>query len=590
MQKNSITNKITPCCGLPFSVIYWWVSNLTLNSESDRQFIISKISQNGIISIDGWKVLINSGTLEADSSLTKSEFLAWFDCGKQPKCEQLKILIESFQVGNWQYYSENLEAINEEINKVILRKNDNIGSVANNTIQRVDRFTGEIVLYKKSDVFDANDVDNVLIQIFDLEIYERVFDKVNVKWFGAKGDADVNDVGTNDTNAIKQAIESLTKFITKQKDAKKLNISNNVIYFPLGKFLISETIILEDGLSVIGEGLKNSIIHCINPIKAISNVKGFDVNGNIISSKNNIISEISLNQGGIHLVQSWYSTIKNVYIENLFGVENTGLYVEIPVCLKVDNLLIRGSSGDGVVYRDFAGSGPSTTTFFTNIWIQHCNRGLVIDGNNGGSHEIAATNFINTIIEYNVIGLHIRGKVNMCNFSTIHFEQNGTSADISDNGVVSFSNVWDDTTNGIYLRPSSNSENAVVKFDNVLSPIQIIEGYDGDIYLSGKYVLNGFPQSCRLIFDNVQAVHSNSLTLKPKVGQTAFLTNIGNPVWWDGGTWRNANGFNVFTPKKGTSAERPSSTDDLFRYFNTTTNKWNTFFNGNWYDESGIVV
>ena len=101
MQKNSITNKITPCCGLPFSVVYWWVSNLTLNSESDRQFILSKISQNGTISIDGWKVLVNSGTLEADASLTKAEFLAWFDCKKQPKCEQLKLIIEGYKLGVW---------------------------------------------------------------------------------------------------------------------------------------------------------------------------------------------------------------------------------------------------------------------------------------------------------------------------------------------------------------------------------------------------------------------------------------------------------------------------------------------------------
>ena len=101
MQKNSITNKITPCCNLPFSVIYWWVSNLTLNSEADRQFIISKISQGGIISIDAWKVLVNSGILEADASLTKAEFLAWFDCGKQPKCEQLKLIIEGYKMGAW---------------------------------------------------------------------------------------------------------------------------------------------------------------------------------------------------------------------------------------------------------------------------------------------------------------------------------------------------------------------------------------------------------------------------------------------------------------------------------------------------------
>lgn len=101
MQKNSITNKITPCCGLPFSVIYWWVSNLTLNSESDRQYLLTQISQSGVLSIDGWKVLINSGTLEADASLTKADFLAWFDCGKQPNCEQLKLIIEGYKLGVW---------------------------------------------------------------------------------------------------------------------------------------------------------------------------------------------------------------------------------------------------------------------------------------------------------------------------------------------------------------------------------------------------------------------------------------------------------------------------------------------------------
>lgn len=126
MKKNSITNKITPCCGLPFSVIYWWVSNLTLNSESDRKFILSKISQNGIISIDGWKVLVNSGTLEADASLTKADFLAWFNCGNQPTCEQLKLIIEGFKIGNWTPETElppNVALIDKIVNGKNLKGN-----------------------------------------------------------------------------------------------------------------------------------------------------------------------------------------------------------------------------------------------------------------------------------------------------------------------------------------------------------------------------------------------------------------------------------------------------------------------------------
>ena len=117
MQKNIITNKITPCCSLPFSVVYWWVSNLTLNSEADRTFILSKISQNGSISIDAWKVLINSGTLEADASLTKAEFLKLFDCGRQPTCEQLKLIIEGLKIGNYSEpeFPENIALIDKVI-------------------------------------------------------------------------------------------------------------------------------------------------------------------------------------------------------------------------------------------------------------------------------------------------------------------------------------------------------------------------------------------------------------------------------------------------------------------------------------------
>ena len=150
MKKNIITNKITPCCGLPFSVIYWWVSNLTLNSEADREFIISKISQGGIISVDAWKILINSGTLEADASLTKAEFLAWFDCGRQPSCEQLRLIIEGYEIGNWSAYLESIEEINDAIedlkNEFSLKYfND---QKANGVSLVVSDYTKEILTYK----------------------------------------------------------------------------------------------------------------------------------------------------------------------------------------------------------------------------------------------------------------------------------------------------------------------------------------------------------------------------------------------------------------------------------------------------------
>lgn len=119
MKKNVITNKITPCCSLPFPTFYFWIKSLTLNSEANRELILSKLSQNGILSIDAWKVLINSGRLEGDSPLTKAQFLSWFDCGNQPTCEQLKVLIESYQLGYW-------VDLNDEITQIIIMNDDSL--------------------------------------------------------------------------------------------------------------------------------------------------------------------------------------------------------------------------------------------------------------------------------------------------------------------------------------------------------------------------------------------------------------------------------------------------------------------------------
>ena len=204
MQKNIITNKITPCCGLPFSVIYWWVSNLTLNSESDRQFILSKISQNGTISIDGWKVLVNSGTLEADASLTKAEFLAWFDCGKQPTCEQLKLIIEGFKISNWSAFYDSVDALNlafEELeNKLKLKYNNVSEAEAVDVIQRIDQFTGENVNYRETT--DINEVDGVVyVQKSNKKYKLKNIGVFNLGLFGAKQDG-VSD----DTEAINRAM------------------------------------------------------------------------------------------------------------------------------------------------------------------------------------------------------------------------------------------------------------------------------------------------------------------------------------------------------------------------------------------------
>ena len=119
MKKNSITSKISPCCSLPFSVMYWFVKNITLNTEADRDFLISKIAQNGNLTKEAWLVLINSGTLEEDSAMTKAQFSEVLKCKGKPDCYELKLIIEGFKVGNWTPETElppNLATVDEIVN------------------------------------------------------------------------------------------------------------------------------------------------------------------------------------------------------------------------------------------------------------------------------------------------------------------------------------------------------------------------------------------------------------------------------------------------------------------------------------------
>lgn len=207
MQKNSITSKITPCCSLPFSVMYWFIQNLTLNAQSDREFIMSKLNQNGTISKEGWIVLINSATLETDSAMTKVQFLEMINCKGQPNCNELKLLIEGLKIGNWDDFKNSIEELNEawlELeNKLKLKYNNDSETEAVDIIQRVDKFTGEDVNYREvTNWYDGSLMDDTKTDVAiylkrGSKYYKRQFDgRLNARWFGLKGD------GSNETNTF----------------------------------------------------------------------------------------------------------------------------------------------------------------------------------------------------------------------------------------------------------------------------------------------------------------------------------------------------------------------------------------------------
>lgn len=170
MQKNSITNKITPCCGLPFSVMYWFIQNITLSSETDRSFIFSKLRTDGSLPVNAWTVLINSGTLEADAGLNKQQFLEIFNCRKKPTCAELKLIIEGYKVGNWNPNNELPENISQLIEEQV---SSQIGSLTGASKTYHEEVFGDKVLH----VFDGwKKNDGTLIDYQNSEIGKYISD------------------------------------------------------------------------------------------------------------------------------------------------------------------------------------------------------------------------------------------------------------------------------------------------------------------------------------------------------------------------------------------------------------------------------
>ena len=286
MKKNNITNKITPCCGLPFSVIYWWVSNLTLNSEADRSFVLSKIGQSGTIAIDGWKVLINSGTLEADASLTKAEFLAWFDCGKQPKCEQLKIIIESYKLG-YILPTENPDNI-ATIDGIFagIEKNGNtfskeqIISLLNNSLS--ENYLNDKNLFENPSFNDGFNLWNKN-------------DSFNVTPSSSMINIDTS-VGTNPEPAIYQVFPNLEKgnysliFRIKNNNANDENLSVGVVGLATKEFVLKQS--SEFQTFMIDFEVDSNMTNAV-PLMVFNPLKNYDLDYYyFIDKKNNILEDI----------------------------------------------------------------------------------------------------------------------------------------------------------------------------------------------------------------------------------------------------------------------------------------------------------
>ena len=104
MEKSAILEKLTPCCNLPFSVMYWLVESTMLKNNNDtvlRNYLLNAIQQNGDMTLNGWKVYFENAVLEVGSSLSYEMLESFADGLKKPNCDELKMFINNVDIGNY---------------------------------------------------------------------------------------------------------------------------------------------------------------------------------------------------------------------------------------------------------------------------------------------------------------------------------------------------------------------------------------------------------------------------------------------------------------------------------------------------------
>lgn len=465
-----------------------------------------------------------------------------------------------------------------------MKYNDPTETTAVDILKRVDINTGENVNYRETTTWhdgsamDDSKADGVVFIKKGIKYYKRdsVFN-LNVLHFGAKGDTNSNDVGTDDTDALQNAIDASHNLYNFAVMSGGNRIGSTTVYLPPGRYKISSPLILKEGVVIKGESISSVNIHCESSQIAITNVAGYESNGEIISSKNNGIENLTISQGGVQLIQPWNTTVKNVFVQNLFGQYNVGLEIQIPVNVYFENFRVFGSDGTGIIYKDYSGSGPSTTCYFKRVYASHCNIGFEIDGNTGGSfsgHAIYSSSFEDIVSEYNNVGIILKNNIKYCRFANLHLEQNVTSMEIHGAVIASISDVFDDTESGIKFF-SENSENANITISNVHSKLQIMEGWSGTLNLYGHYRLPGFPSSAKIYRPNILTMTSSSVINQHDPGSMIYFTDMSHPVWFDGGSWRSSDGFNGRFKRRGQTSERPAANtvDTGFSFYDINIKK-----------------
>ena len=364
---------------------------------------------------------------------------------------------------------------------------------AQRILEKKDRFTSEAAVYEETKTFadgtsmSGDKVDGVMYITENGTFYRRkVNGEVNVKWFGAKGDGDRNDLGTDDTSSIQKALTVLEKAFPVYDLTGQNLLGGFTLHFPAGKYLVNKTFVLPSNCTVSGESYNTTVLHAIKPKFIFTNIGGFYANGiDMIMNSGITIKDLTLKQGGISFQQAVSSRIENVRIMNLFGSgTDTGIAIKLSVDLRIKNVKVFRSTGYGILYQETLGGKLSTTTSFENVWVSHCKVGMLVDGSDG-KIGIISSSVNNSIFEYNNIGIQFHGKISNFALRDVHFEQNnGNAIEVDGNVNLVVDNIFGDEVGALEIsakRPGDASDRIYLRNFNI--PYKVSDKYKGKVIL-----------------------------------------------------------------------------------------------------------
>ena len=106
-MKDELINAIQPNCLIPFTLMALWLDSVVLPNDSTgavRQQIKTGLRSNGALTQSSWELLINNVQFGATPPINKNTALQWIATNGNPTCSQLKIFINTFEVGAMQYF------------------------------------------------------------------------------------------------------------------------------------------------------------------------------------------------------------------------------------------------------------------------------------------------------------------------------------------------------------------------------------------------------------------------------------------------------------------------------------------------------